>query len=192
MTYSTCSFHPIENEAVVAALLATGCVKLVSCDTSRALRGIRRRPGLTHWKVLDDDCQEVFDDGSHPDWPKTLWPSSDVSQNRVLQRCIRMLPQDNDTGGFFIALLKKVKDFPEGKKNGRNKTRMPCPTPQALHHKLFPVAKSAMKDGVRTVTRGPSGGGKTFALSDPLAKFLTESPGSAKVNLVYGGCMVDK
>jgi len=33
---------------------------------------------------------------------------------QVLTRCIRIVPHDKDTGGFFIALLRKVKSLPYG------------------------------------------------------------------------------
>ena len=53
MTYSTCSLHPVEDEAVVAAILqrCAGAVEL--CDASHLLPGLTRRPGLTSWSVFD-------------------------------------------------------------------------------------------------------------------------------------------
>lgn len=84
MVYSTCSMNPIENEAVVAALLAS-CVPCVGCrvcriefcsvahgfttivyalsrnkgklelmETKHLLPGLIRRPGLSTWVVMDD------------------------------------------------------------------------------------------------------------------------------------------
>lgn len=120
MTYSTCSFHPIENEAVVSALLQTGCVEVVSRGEIKALMtgGIRYRDGLTEWKVLDDDCEELKqnDDCGQKrtinsfgkSLPSTLWPPSREVENYdyikdSLTRCMRMVPHDNDTGGFFIS-----------------------------------------------------------------------------------------
>ena len=53
MAYSTCSLNPIENEAVVAALLRTfgpGCIRLV--DVNEELPGLKRRSGLTEWSVM--------------------------------------------------------------------------------------------------------------------------------------------
>ena len=46
MVYSTCSMNPIENEAVVAALLKKhkGCIELV--DTRDMLKSLKRRPGM--------------------------------------------------------------------------------------------------------------------------------------------------
>jgi 16S rRNA C967 or C1407 C5-methylase (RsmB/RsmF family) len=224
MVYSTCSFNPIENEAVVAELLrqSRGALELVqyvfetstttSASTSQSgltggpLPGFRTRPGMTSWKVLCEDLSErqkknkekknnakmrkkrqAFEvdgvatdsvttsteeavpikqdsedinseineiDLSTPEQaarptPRRFDPSSmdeatllelaeseglryyssmkDVPPNlnrRIrasafpptpeevqtfhLERCIRCLPQDNNTGGFFVALLRKV------------------------------------------------------------------------------------
>ena len=51
MVYSTCSFNPVENEAVVKEILLRcgGAVELV--DASDMLKGLIRRPGLLDWKV---------------------------------------------------------------------------------------------------------------------------------------------
>ena len=68
MTYSTCSFHPIEIEAVIATLLQTGWVEILE-PPADALKGIQYRAGLTSWKVLGDECQELPEQSSK--WPKT-------------------------------------------------------------------------------------------------------------------------
>lgn len=54
--YSTCSFNPVENEAVVAELLrkAEGQLELVTVDHLRQ-SGFRTRPGLATWKVFGED-----------------------------------------------------------------------------------------------------------------------------------------
>lgn len=51
LVYSTCSFNPIENEAVVANLLhmCKGTVELV--DVEEVLPGLERMPGMSMWKV---------------------------------------------------------------------------------------------------------------------------------------------
>lgn len=51
LVYSTCTFNPIENEAVVAAvLLATkGALRLV--DVSAEMPKLKRNPGLDTWQV---------------------------------------------------------------------------------------------------------------------------------------------
>lgn len=53
MAYSTCTFNPVEDEAVVAALLrrSRGAIELV--DASSLLGDLERRPGLNTWKVSE-------------------------------------------------------------------------------------------------------------------------------------------
>ena len=57
MAYSTCTFNPIENEAVVAELLRRanraepGSVRLL--DNTHLLPGLRRRQGLSTWSVAE-------------------------------------------------------------------------------------------------------------------------------------------
>jgi len=53
--YSTCSFNPIENEAVVAEVLnlSNGALKLQ--DVSNELVGLKRKPGMKTWKVRNEE-----------------------------------------------------------------------------------------------------------------------------------------
>jgi len=54
LVYSTCSLNPIENEAVVAAILqaSPGSVELL--EAKHTVPGLKARPGLNHWHVFDD------------------------------------------------------------------------------------------------------------------------------------------
>eukprot|EP00965_Chrysotila_dentata_P144943 4786429-Pleurochrysis_carterae.AAC.1 len=58
LAYSTCSLNPIENEAVVAALLQRCGGALVLVDASDKLHGLARAQGLAQWVVLDDELNE--------------------------------------------------------------------------------------------------------------------------------------
>jgi hypothetical protein len=52
LVYSTCTFNPIENEAVVAAALARHIKQIKIVDVSKELDSqLKYRPGLTAWKV---------------------------------------------------------------------------------------------------------------------------------------------
>ncbi|KAJ0389655.1 hypothetical protein ATCC90586_012156 [Pythium insidiosum] len=58
MCYSTCTFNPLENEAVVAELLrwSEGALELV--DVTNVLSLLKRRPGMSSWKVMDSALNE--------------------------------------------------------------------------------------------------------------------------------------
>jgi NOL1/NOP2/sun family putative RNA methylase len=79
MVYSTCTIAPEENEAVVAYLLE----RFPDADLMPiALPGMKLRPGIAQWQV------ESFD--------------------KRIKKCVRILPQDNDTAPFFIAKIGKL------------------------------------------------------------------------------------
>lgn len=83
VVYSTCTFAPEENEAVVDTVLGQEAgrgLRLVEA----AVPGLRTVPGVTSWNG------ERFD------------PS--------LERTIRLWPHHNDTGGFFVAVIEKDAD----------------------------------------------------------------------------------
>jgi len=197
MTYSTCSFHPIENEAVVASLLRTGCVELLSHEEiAIRMKGIVYQPGLTHWKVLNDECEEVTMKHRPQGWPVSLWPQDDRSIQDSLTRCVRMVPQDNDTGGFFIACLRKVKEYPEDdneKIKRQRRKKSPLVTTKADHHRLYEVKQKRSKtykkgNDLREFTRSLSSSpSRTFNVTKSLATYLLDCPGSQKLNLVYAG-----
>ena len=145
MCYSTCSLNPIEDEAVVAALLERAARSTDAEMQSPAveiepwpedlLPALRRRPGLPTWRVCDHVDGGHVDGGSNDDdddddgprlrWhrdydaavaagmphaARSMWPPSHGSEGvapQHLERCSRLLPHDQDTGGFFIALLRK-------------------------------------------------------------------------------------
>lgn len=114
MTYSTCSLHPIEDEAVVAAVLEAGRGSIELVDASKLIPTLKRRPGLKTWTVVDDqmrvlkDVEDARQNGAPPSAKlarATMWPPE---KEMGLERCLRVVPHDADTGGFFVALLKKV------------------------------------------------------------------------------------
>ena len=186
MTYSTCSFHPIENEAVVAALLATSCVEILP-PTHLKVAGIRHRQGLEQWRVLDDELHEI-DRKSRPDLPRTLWPpENDSPINKQLSNCVRMVPHDNNTGGFFIAVLKKVKELPPSARSSKKIIR--TVTPRASHHHLYRQKgdqKHGRHHGCVAVKRSPTSQ-RRFFLSKSLFKHVNKRVGSKKLNVVSAG-----
>ncbi len=78
LVYSTCTFAPEENEAVVSWVLDQ--VQKVRLDDA-SLGGLEASPGLAEWNGF--------------------WFGSEMA------RCSRYYPHQNDTGGFFVAKLIK-------------------------------------------------------------------------------------
>ena len=58
---------------------------------------------------------EMAHEAGMPFASPTLWPPTAATAATMhLERCSRILPHDQDTGGFFIALLRKLKPLPTG------------------------------------------------------------------------------
>lgn len=53
MVYSTCTFNPIEDEAIVAELLVRCGGSLQLLDVSQQLPELKRLPGKRKWRVRD-------------------------------------------------------------------------------------------------------------------------------------------
>ncbi|MCJ1354866.1 MAG: hypothetical protein MMC33_004856 [Icmadophila ericetorum] len=127
VVYSTCSMNPVENEAVVASAIQQfgGMSKVRLIDCSDQLPELRRCPGLHSWKVMDKGGnvwtswtnveKQKEEDG--PDGlgklVRNMFPplmnggDSDIP----LERCMRIYPHDQDTGGFFIAVIEKLSEL---------------------------------------------------------------------------------
>jgi hypothetical protein len=130
VVYSTCTFNPIENEAVVAQALVESCgtVELAPSD----IGPLTRREGLTTWIVPDINKHGTFYETydsipeSNTRFPRnrgcskrgllrSMFPPTGNDGNSIaqsLKHCVRIFPQDQNTGGFFICLLKKTGEVP--------------------------------------------------------------------------------
>ncbi|KAG9231318.1 hypothetical protein BJ875DRAFT_487126 [Amylocarpus encephaloides] len=131
VVYSTCSMNPVENESVIASAIercgGIGKVRVVETDDKLPL--LKRYSGLGNWRVMDKSGQfwnsyeEV--DMHHKEHGTTyasekilpgMFPPS-AEAKIPLERCIRVYAHQQDTGGFFIAILEKMSEFkttPEG------------------------------------------------------------------------------
>ncbi|KAL3860582.1 hypothetical protein ACJMK2_010684 [Sinanodonta woodiana] len=118
LVYSTCSFNPVENEAVIISVL-NKCEDAVELeDVSDKLKGLKFQKGISSWKVMSRDghCYEKKEDAPvsfQKQWDDSVYsPSVEEATKRHLERCVRVLPHMQNTGGFFIALLHKKEEVP--------------------------------------------------------------------------------
>ena len=107
IVYSTCSLNPIEDEAVVAQALRKwgDSVTLVEC--SAELPQLKRCQGISQWPVIGKNQQVKArgDEGSLESW---FPPTAEEAQKFHLERCMRILPHQQNTGGFFVAVFEKT------------------------------------------------------------------------------------
>ncbi|KAA6378731.1 MAG: putative NOL1/NOP2/Sun domain family, member 2 [Streblomastix strix] len=124
MVYSTCTLNPIEDEAVVTQLLLSQ-PQLELLDVSQEIPLLKRRQGVSNWQVQDMGEQvksfDLLKNSRKKKLKHTLWPprfeyieeyqiiDKDNLSPLHLERCLRIYPHLQDTGGFFIAVLTKVK-----------------------------------------------------------------------------------
>ncbi|GJD10539.1 tRNA (cytosine(34)-C(5))-methyltransferase [Galdieria sulphuraria] len=114
LVYSTCSLNPVENEAVVAEVLRRRSTQISLINVDNLLSNLKFRRGLTSWKVKNNaeefgffTCYEEVPLHRRKKIPPSLFPKDDL-KDLGIDKCIRILPHDQDTGGFFIAMFEKV------------------------------------------------------------------------------------
>ena len=115
MVYSTCSLNPVENEAVLADAMSRtqGGLEILNVRSNFPL--LKTRPGLLTWKVMDrngamySSHDEVVEDRKGSLVKSLFPPTLENGIKYGLENSMRVLPHDQDTGGFFICVLKKVK-----------------------------------------------------------------------------------
>lgn len=141
LVYSTCTFNPIENEAVVAAAVARHIKQVRIVDISKEVSPtLKYRPGLTSWEVFHRGkgkrhpqmWYKKFDDVE--DWRRkvvkeTMFTETYTAENNDeekaghpekhvdplgLKHCMRFYPHDDNQGGFFVCVIEKILDEDEG------------------------------------------------------------------------------
>ncbi|XP_055298794.1 tRNA (cytosine(34)-C(5))-methyltransferase [Sitodiplosis mosellana] len=128
LVYSTCSLNPVENESVLHRLLkdAEGALELV--DGSELVPGLKYAPGISYWELSDKNCEKFYK--TFDEVPKELHtqirpqmfpPSADEVAKYSLDKCMRILPHFQNTGGFFVAALTKKGPLPWERKPKESK-----------------------------------------------------------------------
>ena len=133
LVYSTCSLNCVENEAVVGAILDACGDSVEVVDVSGELVGLKRHPGMANWPVgwqrkggkQRADLKAGLVEKQNLDWfntfaevpPKlhngrmlpTMFANTAAGSDRAKQlaKCLRLLPHDNDSGGFFVCVLRR-------------------------------------------------------------------------------------
>ena len=107
LVYSTCSLNPIEDEAVVAQALRKWGSKVRLVDCSDKLLDLKRSKGISDWPVIDRNQiqKNRGDENSINSW---FPPTEDEITTFNLDKCIRILPHQQNSGGFFVAVFEKI------------------------------------------------------------------------------------
>lgn len=127
LVYSTCSLNPIENEAVVSSVLKEHAGKVELLDVVEHFKDCGKefeavsRPGLEAWKVLTrikkkDAWFESFEEV--PPEGKGGVQKTMFGKGEEMKKTRRIYHHLGNTGGFYLALFRKVGDItePEEKK----------------------------------------------------------------------------
>ncbi|GFR76678.1 tRNA (cytosine(34)-C(5))-methyltransferase, partial [Elysia marginata] len=118
LVYSTCSLNPAEDEAVISDLLRSsdGAMELV--EVADQLPGLKFTRGLSHWRVMTKAGEWLDNKDKIPPHLKTQYkesiypPTPEEAAKYHLERCMRILPHHQDSGGFFVAVLEKKGHLP--------------------------------------------------------------------------------
>jgi multisite-specific tRNA:(cytosine-C5)-methyltransferase len=92
-------------------------------DVSNTLPTLKRMPGLSKWTMSVDRTATQFfetheelmasslDQNTKNRFLKTQWAPENIGDLNI-ERCMRIYPHLQDTGGFFVAVLERKKKEP--------------------------------------------------------------------------------
>lgn len=162
VVYSTCSMNPVENEAVVASAIdrCGGPSKVHIVDCSDALPKLKRRQGLSTWKVMDKQGKiwqswSEVEEEKVKNGPEGLGRLAEAMFSPVgpaekisFERCIRVYPHLQDTGAFFITVLEKKSEI-RARPEAENKRTEPPSSIIALAEEI----EAKPTDGVNPIEK---------------------------------------
>ncbi|KAH8820130.1 S-adenosyl-L-methionine-dependent methyltransferase [Xylogone sp. PMI_703] len=145
VVYSTCSMNPVENEAVISSAIERcgGLDKVQLLPSDDKLPLLKRKPGLKSWSIMDKSGrvwnsweevqQEVAANGSNVYTDRLSEgmftpPSGSPASQIPFERCMRVYAHQQDTGGFFIAILEKKTEFKAKPESEPKKNQTPAQT----------------------------------------------------------------
>lgn len=118
IVYSTCSMNPVEDEAVILETMRRSSKKLRLVDVSGVLPELKFRPGVGSWACSDDEGKLYQSFDQVPvELQKRLHESSfapkdpEEASRAHIEYCMRFVPHDQNTGGFFVAVLELVDEI---------------------------------------------------------------------------------
>ena len=115
MVYSTCSLNPVEDEAVLHRLLTETGDSVEIIDASHLVPGLKFSRGINKWKIAGKEKDMIYEEFCEvPERfqtfirPYMFSPKEGIDNEKFhLDRSMRILPHQQDTGGFFVAVLHK-------------------------------------------------------------------------------------
>ncbi|KAH7150028.1 S-adenosyl-L-methionine-dependent methyltransferase [Dactylonectria estremocensis] len=193
VVFSTCSMNPVENESVVVSAIercgGPDNVEIVDC--SNELVALKRNPGMKSWKIMDKSAKiwnswkEVEDyanennEGVTPGRVvETMFPRLEGSEcaDLPLERCMRVYPHMQDTGGFFITVLQKKNEFRAKNENERKQAPTMANVSEAQPTEQTTEAVSVIEEAATTELATATEG--TTATEKPEAE---TTPGVAEI-----------
>ena len=228
--YSTCSMNPIEDEAVISEVIQTiGQDKVEIVDCSALYPDMKRHPGISSWPHIVEAAQNAHkeklkrkSDQQQGDEEASTNDEANVpneiaekgihveAQCNGIEHCMRFYPQDHDSGGFFVAVLRKLDDFdritePKPAKELKEAAYRPVQeaSPKALAeiYKMYGIKKEGeateeeLDDSIIEVnpnqffTRSENKMNKVYYMSQPIADIISKY-GSEALHTVSAGIPV--